>query len=184
MNARRFGLSISQRQAIWVTLSGKVGDGSALRPQRFVRSRVVGRAVCSFGSGVIPWWLVWAKMEQDMERVANREQYSGVSIGSLGHARLATVNACGATPRTPGLTLIPLCSKMVGWQGFEPWTNGLKGRCSTTELPTHASDDGGSKGGSTKQRVQANRLRNHAQAFSGRVRHSSIFSDTFSVLPC
>ena len=25
---------------------------------------------------------------------------------------------------------------LVGWQGFEPWTNGLKGRCSTTELPT------------------------------------------------
>jgi hypothetical protein len=24
----------------------------------------------------------------------------------------------------------------VGWQGFEPWTNGLKGRCSTAELPT------------------------------------------------
>ena len=26
---------------------------------------------------------------------------------------------------------------MVGRQGFEPWTNGLKGRCSTAELPTH-----------------------------------------------
>ena len=24
---------------------------------------------------------------------------------------------------------------MVGRQGFEPWTNGLKGRCSTAELP-------------------------------------------------
>ncbi len=29
---------------------------------------------------------------------------------------------------------------MVGWQGFEPWTNGLKGRCSTAELPTHLGD--------------------------------------------
>lgn len=28
--------------------------------------------------------------------------------------------------------------KMVGRQGFEPWTNGLKGRCSTAELPTHS----------------------------------------------
>ncbi len=25
---------------------------------------------------------------------------------------------------------------MVGWVGFEPTTNGLKGRCSTAELPT------------------------------------------------
>jgi hypothetical protein len=29
---------------------------------------------------------------------------------------------------------------MVGRQGFEPWTNGLKGRCSTTELPTHTHE--------------------------------------------
>ena len=34
---------------------------------------------------------------------------------------------CCATA-APGLEL-------VGWQGFEPWTNGLKGRCSTAELP-------------------------------------------------
>ena len=27
--------------------------------------------------------------------------------------------------------------KVVGWAGIEPATNGLKGRCSTTELPTH-----------------------------------------------
>ncbi len=27
--------------------------------------------------------------------------------------------------------------KLVGRVGFEPTTNGLKGRCSTTELPTH-----------------------------------------------
>jgi hypothetical protein len=26
--------------------------------------------------------------------------------------------------------------EVVGQQGFEPWTNGLKGRCSTAELPT------------------------------------------------
>ena len=26
---------------------------------------------------------------------------------------------------------------MVGWPGFEPGTNDLKGRCSTIELPTH-----------------------------------------------
>lgn len=26
---------------------------------------------------------------------------------------------------------------MVGWLGLEPRTNGLKGRCSTIELPTH-----------------------------------------------
>ena len=25
---------------------------------------------------------------------------------------------------------------MVGWVGFEPTTNGLKGRCSTPELPS------------------------------------------------
>ena len=25
---------------------------------------------------------------------------------------------------------------MVGWAGLEPATNGLKGRCSTIELPT------------------------------------------------
>ena len=27
--------------------------------------------------------------------------------------------------------------EVVGRVGFEPTTNGLKGRCSTTELPTH-----------------------------------------------
>ncbi len=26
---------------------------------------------------------------------------------------------------------------MVGWEGLEPSTNALKGRCSTIELPTH-----------------------------------------------
>ena len=30
---------------------------------------------------------------------------------------------------------------MVGRQGFEPWTNGLKGRCSTAELPTRHKAD-------------------------------------------
>ena len=28
----------------------------------------------------------------------------------------------------------------VGWEGLEPSTNALKGRCSTIELPTRAED--------------------------------------------
>jgi hypothetical protein len=32
---------------------------------------------------------------------------------------------------TPFKTKGFLIFKVVGWQGFEPWTNGLKGRCST-----------------------------------------------------
>ena len=32
---------------------------------------------------------------------------------------------------------------MVGWVGLEPTTNGLKGRCSTTELPTHEARTNG-----------------------------------------
>ncbi len=30
-----------------------------------------------------------------------------------------------------------VCFYMVGAQGFEPWTNGLKVRCSTAELYSH-----------------------------------------------
>ena len=37
--------------------------------------------------------------------------------------------------------------KMVGRVGFEPTTNGLKGRCSTTELPTRKSLAGGKTSG-------------------------------------
>ena len=42
---------------------------------------------------------------------------------------------------------------MVGRQGFEPWTNGLKGRCSTAELPTRQKADaqGIGQGGIGKQ---------------------------------
>ena len=115
-------------------------------------------------------------------------------IQCRGHARLVSGDPTAKTRNLPESTGVPPYLKVVGWQGFEPWTNGLKGRCSTTELPTHASDDGSSKGGSTKQRSHANRPRNHAQAFSRQVGcaadsgspfvHSSFFCDTFSSLLC
>lgn len=53
--------------------------------------------------------------------------------------------------------------KVVGWEGFEPTTNGLKGHCSTVELPTqkgtplkkerryHRIPDTGVKQGLTKK---------------------------------
>ena len=40
-------------------------------------------------------------------------------------------------PTKSGLLRIITAKQMVGRVGFEPTTNGLKGRCSTTELPTH-----------------------------------------------
>jgi hypothetical protein len=43
--------------------------------------------------------------------------------------------------------------EVVGWPGFEPGTNDLKGRCSTIELPTPRQ--GTSKMGFTFRRWQA-----------------------------
>jgi ribose transport system substrate-binding protein len=61
---------------------------------------------------------------------------------------LAELTSC-QTRRAIGLSssdepFIQISGAVVGRQGFEPWTNGLKGRCSTAELPTRSS--AGAKG--------------------------------------
>jgi hypothetical protein len=65
----------------------------------------------------------------------------------MGSSKIVSI-AYAAT--APGVTPETL---LVGRQGFEPWTNGLKGRCSTAELPTRRKADAENIGmeGSCKQ---------------------------------
>ena len=64
------------------------------------------------------------------------------------HKATIDQSACnGESAVRPGLPMLrnPFAFRvfvLVGWEGLEPSTNALKGRCSTIELPTHPSPRG------------------------------------------
>jgi hypothetical protein len=72
------------------------------------------------------------------ERVAETLGGVGVTASMFGKPTLKVGGGADVVAAVaPTQNVYPGHRKVVGWVGFEPTTNGLKGRCSTTELPTH-----------------------------------------------
>ena len=115
---------------------------------RVARHAIVGRIfrwTVVAGGGVrnsdpLTWWNDVRDSERERRLHPVRERKAGRSSGL-------------ETSQYKGFLRIVRGFWLVGWVGLEPTANGLKGRCSTTELPTPQTQ--GAQGSVSRKGLQA-----------------------------